>query len=331
MNSAIKLRTATEINGEKLGDKQRSELVKQIYEGRTMQQVLSWQGEDGFFGDRMHTPVSNGKQWSCEGCIRYLFEMGLSMKEEPLEKAMTSLRKPDWYKELNGNNSVASREFGFEIIRAALFAQAGLVEYEFVRYWTAMSLNAFRILAEAESMEEIITTYRGKKVFREGKSLPNIYHMRMLAYTDIWRSKTNLGMLGAAYEKFYAWLPLPPIYIKANTQLVAPAFTIAQPYNKDFNEQEAFYWLQFYELTVRMGMLTTKSPFYIHFLHLMEKLMENREEVLDHVEKRGFLPYTGYSGMMLEEDWRSKDRKREDILFRIQLIDALSKKYEISW
>ena len=78
-------------------------------------------------------------------------------------------------------------------------------------------------------------------------------------------------------------------------------------------------------------MLTTKSPFYIHFLHLMERLMENREEFLDQVDKRGFLPYTGYSGMALEEDWRSKERKRKDILFRIQLIDALTKKYEMGW
>ncbi|MDE6208180.1 MAG: hypothetical protein K2M73_00685 [Lachnospiraceae bacterium] len=38
-------------------------------------------------------------------------------------------------------------------------------------------------------------------------------------------------MLAIAFEKLYEWLPLPPTYIKAGSQLVAPLGSIIHPIN----------------------------------------------------------------------------------------------------
>jgi hypothetical protein len=328
MNSAIVLRTKTEINHETLNPGQRNDLIKKMSEGKMMQKILSWQMEDGYFNERMHTPVSNSKTWSQEGCIRYLMEMGLTIEDEPIKKAFPAMLKSDWGKELTATKSVAAEEFGYGVIRAALFAQAGLHYYDFVKYWIDISLKAFRCILEVEDYHELLEVYRNKFVFKAGIQLPNIYHLRILAYTQSWRTRSNMEMLQKAYEKLYQWLPLPAIYIKAKSQLVAPAFTIAQSYNKDLPYEEAFLWLQFYELSARMRMLDVGSPFYQHFHHLVEEIVTNGEEILDKVNKRGFFTYSGYSGLALSDDWRSKEQKRDDLMFRLRLIDTYTKIYE---
>lgn len=193
-----------------------------------------------------------------------------------------------------------------------------------------MSLQAFRQVAEAENLEELIEPYRNKYVFREGRQLPNIYHLRILGFTRSWRTRANILMLQKAYQKLYEWLPLPPIYIKAKSQLVAPAFTIAQSYNKDFPKEDAYLWLQFYELSARMGLLYVGSPFYPHFHRLIEDITADGEELFDTVDKRGFFQYSGYSGMALSENWRKLEHKRDDIMFRVRLIDTYAKINEIN-
>lgn len=325
MNYTITLRTKTEMNREAFSEGQRSELVKKIMEGNTVSKVLSWQMEDGYFSERMHTPVSGSKRWSHEGCMRFLMESGLSTRDEPIRKAIPAMLKPDWGRELTAIKSAAAEAFGYGIIRAALFAQAGLHYYEFMPYWIDMSLQAFRCVAEAETYRELIEPYRTKYVFREGKQLPNIYHLRILGFTQSWRTRTNKQMLEKAYQKLYDWLPLPPIYIKAKSQLVAPAFTIAQSYNQDFPKEDAYLWLQFYELTARMGLLYVGSPFYVHFQRLIDDITTVGAELFDTVDKRGFFEYSGYSGMALSENWRKLEQKRDDIMFRVRLIDTYTK------
>lgn len=96
MNYAITLRTKTEINREAFSKGQRSELVNRIYESNTVSKVLSWQTEDGYFNERMHTPESGSKRWSHEGCIRFLMEHGLTTEDEPIRKAIPAMLKPDW-------------------------------------------------------------------------------------------------------------------------------------------------------------------------------------------------------------------------------------------
>ncbi len=234
---------------------------------------MEWQNDDGYFGIRLHTAPTGSIIWPHEGCVRYLLEMGVQLDFKPLQKALSILLVSGWQKE--GTDSKAAQAMGFEIIRASLFAQAGLHQYDFVHEWVEAALKAFRYVAEADSYSDIaIENKKGKFVFLNNKYIPTVFHIKMLAYTDMWRTEDNQKMLAVAFEKLYGWLPLPPTYIKAGSQLVAPLGSIIHSINCKYSEQYGFWLFHFHELAARMGMLSKKSPFRKNFDLVDDTLME---------------------------------------------------------
>ncbi len=127
-------------------------------------------------------------------------------------------------------------------------------------------------------------------------------------------------MLAMAFEKLYEWLPLPPTYIKAGSQLVAPLGSIIHPINSEYNEQYGFWWFHFHELAARMGMLSEKSPFRKNFDLIDDTQLEQLAENLKRANQRA--AYTGwgaYSGLALNADWKSKQNRISDLAFRLCL------------
>jgi len=318
--SAIAFRTRTEILRETLPPEDKAAYASAIAGGVTLRKVLGWQNSDGYFGDRFHTPLSNSKVWPHEGCVRYLLEMGLTTDFEPLRYSLDALLTPHWAKELE--RSKAAEVFGAGQIRASLFAQAGLTGYSFVCEGAEAALDGFRFVAQADGFEDIALQYRDKFIFAQGKYLPNVSHMRILAFTQHWRTDDNLQMLRKAFRNLYNWLPLSPAYIKAGSQLIAPAQSIALPFNTDPDPKYSYPWFQFYEMSGRMGMMDTDSPFRAHFDRLMAKVDANGGWFTDSYVKTGYMAWSGYSGMALEDDWRIGQRKMNDFTFRCHLIRA---------
>jgi hypothetical protein len=283
--------------------------------------ILNWQMADGYFGNRLHTPSSKSKTWAHEGCVRYLLEKGFSLKYKPLKKSLDVLCEKNWEKEFIG--SKAGQILGCEIIRASLFSQAGMYDNDFVREYIKKALASFEFVANANGFNDIATQYKNKYIYINGKCLPVIYDLRILAFTFEWRTKNNIEMLSKAYKNLYKWLPFPPTYIKASSQLVAPFGPISLQYNSDYNETIGFPWFDFYELSARMGILTNKSPFYKHFEKLYEEAIKSKGDIFKNIDKKGFLVWSSYSGLALEVDWTKKQRKINDILFRCCLIESL--------
>jgi hypothetical protein len=139
-----------------------------------------------------------------------------------------------------------------------------------------------------------------------------------------WRTDENLLMLRKAFRHLYDWLPLPPTYIKAGSQLIAPAQNIALPFNADLTQKYGYPWFQFYEMGARMGMMDAASPFRVHFNRLMARVDANGGWFADNFDKAGNTNWSGYSGMALEDEWRVRQRKVNDFTFRCYLIWALS-------
>ncbi len=127
-------------------------------------------------------------------------------------------------------------------------------------------------------------------------------------------------MLAMAFEKLYQWLPLPPAYIKAGSQLVAPLGSIVHPINREFNEPYGFWWFHFHELAARMGMLSEASPFRKNFDLMDDTQLERSAGNLTRANQRA--AYTGwgaYSGLALNDDWKRKQDRISDLAFRICL------------
>ena len=316
---SIKYRTRKEILNEHLRDSEVNEYQQKILSSPEISRILEWQNSDGYFGTRLHTAPTGSKIWPHEGCVRYLLEMGVQLDFKPLQKALNRMLVPGWQKE--GTDSKAAQAIGFEIIRASLFAQAGLDKYDFVHEWVEVALQAFRYVAEADSYGDIaIENRQGKFVFLENKCIPTVFHMRMLAYTNMWRTEENQKILTIALEKLYEWLPLPPTYIKAGSQLAAPLGSIIHPVNGGYNEQYGFWWFHFHELAARMGMLSEKSPFRIKFDLVDDMQLERIVGSLKRANQRmAYTRWGAYSGLALNADWKSMQDRMSDLAFRICL------------
>jgi hypothetical protein len=320
---SIAMRVREEILGEVLSLKDRASYFSKIEQSTAAARVLGWQNEDGYFGERFHTPPSKSKVWSHEGSVRYLLEMGFDNNFLPLKKSLDVLLLKGWERECVGK---AAEVFGAGNIRASLFAQAGLESADFMVRWIETALQGFRFIYKAGSISDIVVPYRDKQIFAAGKYLPNIYHLRILAFTHSWRTGENIAMVSEALKKLYFWLPIKPAYIKHRSQLIAPACNIAHEYNSDLMNIDgsyAFLWLHFYEMIARMGMLGLGSPFRPHFGNLLSRLDKTEGFFIERYDKKAFLYWSGYSGLALEDDWGKESRRINDMTFRVYLIEAL--------
>lgn len=328
---SISYRVRKEIRQEQIGEEEYREYQNLIYAQPNVQNILSWQNPDGYFGTRLHTAPTGSKIWPHEGCVRYLLETGLD--HEAVRKSLDVMRAPGWGKECE--NSRAASTIGYEMIRASLFAQAGDSKEPFVASWVNHALQGFRTIAETECYEDLVYEVRkrsenGKKprsgllLFQEGKYLPVVYHLRLLAFTDFWRTEENRKMMELAYEKLYQWLPLPPIYYKCRTHPAAPLGTVSWAANQNFQADSGFFWLHFYEMSARMGMLGENSPFRVHFEELKNHVLQQDESFLAYTKSRNrsYTGWSGYSGIALEEDGRAQQPRMRDFMFRILLVNA---------
>lgn len=318
--SSIAYRVRKEILQEDISEQEYADYQKQICEQPKVQKILSWQNADGYFGTRLHTAPSRSKVWTHEGCVRYLLEMGL--ENEHVKKSLDVMLQSGWGKECE--NSKAASVFGYEMIRASLFAQAGYQEYEFVTEWVDHALQGFCNIVDTDKYTDLVYERRDHKlVYNERKYLPVVYHLRLLAFTDFWRTKENIEMMKTAYDKLYQWLPLPPIYLKCKTNSVAPLGLVCWPVNDNFNDNLGFFWIHFYEMSARMGMLGKESLFRKHYDKFKEYILIQNESIIDNAKKKKgmYVGWSGYSGIALEGDWKAKQQIMRDFMFRVLLID----------
>ncbi len=317
---SIAYRTRKEIKQEEFSKQEYLDYQNKIYADPKVQKILSWQNADGYFGTRLHTPPTGSKIWSHEGCVRYLLETGLD--NEDVRRSLDVMLQPGWSKEFE--NSKSAYVLGYEMIPASLFAQAGYKDTERITKWVYNALQGFQYIADAKSYADLIQERTDQKfIFREGMYIPVIYHLRLLAFTDFWRTKENMEMLKIAYEKLYQWLPFPPTYLKAKSRPVAPLGNVCLAVNGKFQGDLGFSWVHFYEMSARMGMLSKNSPFREYFDEFQEEIMNQSDNVIEYAKKKKsmYIGWSGYSGCALEGDWKTKQQVIRDFLFRVMIID----------
>lgn len=322
---SIAYRVRKEIRQDNISEQEYLNYQDLIYWEPKVQKILSWQGADGYFGDRLHTAPSKSKIWTHEGCVRYLLEMGLTKENEKVRNALHVMLYTGWGKECE--NSRAAHVFKYEMICASLLAQSGYQDNGIIAEWVDDALQGFRNIADAESCTDLVYKSSDQKlIFLEEKYIPVIYHLRLLAFTDFWRTEENLKMLEKSYKKLYEWLPFPPMYYKSKSHPVAPLGNVCWAVNQNFSEDIGFFWLQFYEMSARMGMLGAESPFRKHFEELKERVLKHDDSIKQHIKNRKsmYVNWSGYSGIALEGEWKLEQQRLRDFMFRVLLIDKYS-------
>jgi hypothetical protein len=71
------------------------------------------------------------------------------------------------------------------MIRATVFAYAGVEEKPFVEEQVDAALGGFEAVLDVASVEELVEEYKGKLVFKPNVQWPSIYHFRLLAFTHM--------------------------------------------------------------------------------------------------------------------------------------------------
>jgi len=66
-----------------------------------------------------------------------------------------------------------------------------------------------------------------------------------------------------------------------------------------------------------------RSPFYKHFKKLFDEVKETKGEIFSKINKKGFIGYSSYSGLALEDNWNKKQNKINDLAFRCCLINKI--------
>jgi len=171
------------------------------------------------------------------------------------------------------------------------------------------------------SIESITKTYN-KKLYYSGTPLPDLYNLKLLAFTQSWRNDKNIDILSKSIEKLIDFSPLPKVYIKLKSQLIAPA-QIQPPDLKQspytLGPRDWFWWMHTMELFARMGIIK-KVASLLHQANELKEILEEGEGIFPIKPHDGnFKAWSVYSGLALEDSWRN-DRWKFDMTFRSLLI-----------
>ncbi len=237
MNNAcpsIRFRVFKEIHNKTFDINEMAYYQGQILQDEVVKGIIDKQQTNGWIGREFH-----GED-GVETYIRLLHEKGVSIENEAFLKALNSIR---------GEDTSFANSFlkvgrildekclgGSYLLRAVLFAYAGMESETFVQEQINNSLSAFRSVLNISSFDEISEKYKDKLVFKPGVRFPCIYDLRLLAYTHTWRTDETLSMIAASINRLVELSPIPYIHVKEKSQLIAPAAVFMSDFKMKLDE-----------------------------------------------------------------------------------------------
>jgi hypothetical protein len=297
-------------------------LQKRILEVTEVKRVLSLQKEDGWLGGLFHGTDEP------ESGIRYLMEMGVERSHPAVQKALQAIlyRGVDFDRGCLirvGKHLDAWHLGGSILIKACVFAYAGEENHDFVRNGIVEALNAFRYVCTVLRVEDIFENYKNKKVFRPGALWPCVYHLRLLALTHSWRTEENRQMLAKAVTRLSELSPIPEIKLLYKQQVIAPASAFMYNFNSDMASLSDFEWMMWFhrtEMIARLGIASKVQAIQKQLDYVSGMAKENEGLFTKQVSHFSFMKWSAYSGLALEDGWKTKDRRVNDLTFRWLLI-----------
>jgi len=297
------------------------ELQEQILEDRSVAEVMRSQGPDGWLARSFH-----GYE-SMESGIRLLCEKGVETENPVLARALSALEhETDRLDRGLGKPGRILDNLGFggsETIRAYLFALAGKEDQKFVKDQIEQALDIFRSAAQIESLMDIQEQYKSRLVFRGGVRWPGIYHLRLLAWAKNWRTSDNHKMVAESIRNLVRLSPIPDIHVKHRAQVIAPASFCMHQFAPSMNCLSDAEWMQWFhrmEVLSRLGIVHQIPELRRQVHELGDGLVKNDGRFTTKLNHPYFQKWGAYTGLALEKDWRSAQRRINDLTFRSLLI-----------
>ena len=195
--ASIRFRTRKEILEE---SPDIAEYLDEILDDKRIKYVFTWQKADGYLGQSFHggwIPDAKLKFYNtgAEAALRFLSEMSVPKTYPVVEKCLNALLKDNWNPDRLIWTTHYQPEIGlfeWDYIRAVVFSYFGTEEHDFIKTKIQPTVELINRVTEITSIEDITGTYRNKLYFNKGIALPDIYHLKLLAFTKGWRDKKNI-------------------------------------------------------------------------------------------------------------------------------------------
>jgi len=270
---------------------------------------------------------------SIEALIKLLIEHGIDESNEHLKRCIDILlakkqNDPFYEKGISQIGRILEEKghSGSKTIRAASLVHVNKQYQTMVKDEIHHSLECFLAVQQYQTIDDFTYEKRGRRVFKEGVLFPDYYNLRLLAYSDVWKSSATKQRLKECLHRLIQLQPIPNIYILEKGRLIAPGSYLMHEFDVDFMEcsddKKAEFLLR-NEYLSRMGILDE--------LQSATRYVNNKQGGLIDIIKRikksyAFIQWGSYTGISLEEDWRKEERKINDVAFRFGLIDYYNRK-----
>jgi hypothetical protein len=310
-------------------DSDLDQLQCEILKDARVQYVLSWQNDDGYFGEVFHGGwIPKEKRKYCttgaEAALRFLSEMGLSKEHDFVKRGLDALLREGWNKGSSKWNSYIPEIglHGEDYIRSVVYSYFGIEDYSFIQTEIHRALEVLFKSKSIRNFDDITKVYKNKRYYTSPIVLPEIYHLKLLAFTYGWRNEEITDMVKECIDHLLKLSPIPDIYIKYKSQLIAPAMIFPRNLSKslkDFTSRDWFPWFHTFELFARLGVVKHIPQLSSQLDELKDILRQGGGYFRIKPNDYSFIKWSVYIGLSLENDWRDQ-RWMYDMTFRSLLI-----------
>ncbi|MCL2408106.1 MAG: hypothetical protein FWC96_00615 [Oscillospiraceae bacterium] len=334
---SIVLRVKKEVFG-CLSPNEEAGLLEKIILQKIVQLIVRSQKPDGWFGDAFHGNYVGGKYYdNMEVGLRYLAEKGFPHDNEYISKAVNCLLQKEpfdlaySFKEPKApDNDYSYTSFGLYLYRSSIILRAGY-EYRLpkghfidLKHDVDFSLANFANVLNYEKSEDAVDTHRRKACFKKGVLWPCMYHLRMLAYSQSWRSEQNKSLLAECVSRLSTFSQSGvDVYTYKRGQFISPcwSFLFTSITDGSINDEVVSpSWFDIMELYARCGILNRVAVLKNEYEAMLTLIDEDLNLNFKCSTTKNSFYWSPYSGIALETDWRNKLKVQCDVLFRILLI-----------
>lgn len=317
---SIQYRVRKELLGQPAEEPAMQAFQRHIMEDAVVREVIGWQQPDGWLAYDFH-----GRK-STETGIRILCEKGVDPRSPVLTRAYKALADyPERLERGFGKPGRLLDEAGLggqQMALAVLFAYASIENQPFIKPQIETALACFESAAALRSIADLTEIYKGKRIIRAGMNWPSIYHLRLLAWADSWRSAENLSVVCQGIQRLIDLSPIPRFSLRYDSQLIAPASFGMDDFKPDLDALDNVSWMIWFhrmELLARLG-VTTQIPELHSQLRKLQLLLDDNGWFRLRLCHAYFRNWGAYTGLMLESDWKDLRRRMYDLTFRTLLI-----------
>ena len=327
---SIAYRIRREIWGEDVQSPQMLALQEAILADQEVLQILSLKKEDGWLGGTFHGVNEP------ESGIRLLMEKGVEPSHPIVQEALQAIiRRRDAFDhgsmERVGKPLDAQRLGGSKLMRAAVFAYAGAEHTAYVQNAMNEAITVFRYVPRVRSMADVCRPHKGKLVFKPDVLWPSIYHLRLLAATQGWRTKENMAMLACTFKHLSKLSPIPEIKLLHKGQIISPASIYMNHFHEDLSALDGRGWMMWFhrmELLARIGVAGQVDAFKQQLKDVRNMTAPDHGFFTRKISHSSFVHWSQYTGLRLEADWKASSRRINDLTFRWLLIQHYASRYD---